>query len=319
MDTKTLWKLINFYARFTPSYTKLGYYARRLFWKRTSPRDFSGQRWLITGASTGLGKAMLDIAAGAGAEVIAVANHPQRLAAAIEALPAEARQSVTGIATDLSLVSEAHSLVDRLLSKHQGFDVVVNNAGYLHNDLHLTAEGFEASYVINVLSHFILTEGLINGDALTQNAVVINMTSGGMYNAPQGTQGLNLTDPKTYQGKVAYAFAKRAQVALTTYWNSRYQTRGIRFYATHPGWSKTPGVKVALPVFYKIQNLILRTPKQGADTALWLAATKPETGSEETVWFDRQARPSHIYEATKTPLCSQQELVDYLQAHSRRS
>ena len=67
-------KIVNFYARFTPNYTKIGYYARRLTWGRIPPLDFKGQNWLITGASLGLGKAMMKAAAEAGASVIAVAR-----------------------------------------------------------------------------------------------------------------------------------------------------------------------------------------------------------------------------------------------------
>ena len=142
---------------------------------------------------------------------------------------------------------------------------------------------------------------------------VIRESTGGMYNAPVGIRGLNTTDPKRYNGKASYAYAKRAQAVLTEYWDRKYRGQGIRSYVTHPGWAKTPGVKDALPMFWKIQNLILRTPLQGGDTALWLCATRPAALDEEAVWFDRKARPVHMYEFTKKAQCTEQELVDYLQ------
>jgi NAD(P)-dependent dehydrogenase (short-subunit alcohol dehydrogenase family) len=172
--------------------------------------------------------------------------------------------------------------------------------------------------VVNVLSHFQLTEGLFEADRFADNAVIVNMSSGGMYNAPLGAAGLNNTDPATFNGKLSYAFAKRAQVALTGYWNRKYGDRGIRVYVTHPGWAKTPGVKNALPTFWKIQNIILRTPLQAADTALWLCATRPPVGDEEVIWFDRKPRETHMYEATRKPLCTVDELVDYLRAELRK-
>ena len=67
MNSRDLWKLINFYARFTPNYTKIGYFARRPFWGSSKPLDFSGQLWVVTGASAGLGQAMAHAAADAGA------------------------------------------------------------------------------------------------------------------------------------------------------------------------------------------------------------------------------------------------------------
>ena len=65
MTALDLYKILNFYGRFTPSYTKIGYFARGLFLKRYSS-DYSGQRWLVTGASGGIGKALLHAAAKGG-------------------------------------------------------------------------------------------------------------------------------------------------------------------------------------------------------------------------------------------------------------
>jgi len=313
MKTRDLMKIVNFYARFTPTYTKIGYFARRLSWGRDTPLDFKGQNWLITGASLGLGKAMMQAAAEAGANVIAVARTMEQLEAARNELSPEAAGRVRIISTDLSLQKTTQELLDGLLESGEKIDVLMNNVGLLLNEMILTPEGREASFVINVLSHFQLTEGLLKNDAFGENAVIVNMTSGGMYNAPVGYRGLNNTDASKYNGKVSYAFAKRAQVVLTAYWDRKYRDKGIRSYVTHPGWAKTPGVKDALPVFWKIQNVILRTPLQGADTALWLCATRPTIPAEEVVWFDRKARPVHMYEYTKKQQCTVEELVDYLQ------
>jgi dehydrogenase/reductase SDR family protein 12 len=313
MKTRDLMKIINFYARFTPSYTKIGYYARRLTWGRNPPLDFAGQKWLITGASLGLGKAMMKAAAEAGAEVIAVARNEERLESARQELSAAARERVSIKAADLSLISGTQQLLDALLASGEKLDVLMNNVGLLLNDLVLTPEGRETSYVTNVLSHFQLTEGLLHNEGLNDDAVIVNMTSGGMYHAPLGYSNLNVTDPAKYNGKAAYAYAKRAQVALTGYWDLAGRDRGIRCYVTHPGWSKTPGVQTALPVFWKLQYFILRTPLQGADTALWLSATRPAKADAEGVWFDRDLRPAHMYDFTRKAQCTVEELVAYLQ------
>jgi len=306
-------KIINFYARFTPTYTKIGYYARRLTWGSGPTLDFTGQTWLVTGASLGIGKAIMQAAAEAGARVIGVARNMERLEAARAELKPQAAERVRLVAADFSLQSGTQEFLQDLLESGEKLDVLMNNVGLLLNDLIITSEGREASFVTNVLSHFQLTEGLLNGGGLNDNAIIVNMTSGGMYNAPLGHRGLNNTNPDRYNGKVSYAYAKRAQVALTSYWDQQHRDRGIRSYVTHPGWSKTPGVKDALPMFWKIQNFILRTPLQGGDTALWLCATRPPAPQEETVWFDRKARPTHVYEFTKKPQCTVEELVAYFQ------
>lgn len=311
MNLANLLKIINFYGRFTPSYTKIGYYARRLTWGSSARYDFAGQRWIVTGANAGIGKAIMHAAAGAGAEVTAVARNRDRLDAAIAELPAEAAARVTPVIADMSLQRETERLLRQLLSVDRPVDVLINNVGVLLNEHSITEEGRETSFVTNVLSHFQLTEGLLRADAFADDATIVNMTSGGMYNVPLAIDGLNVLDPAQYDGKAAYGFAKRAQVALTGYWNEK-AGRGLRVYVTHPGWSKTPGVKFSLPVFWKIQNVLLRTPLQGADTALWLCAERPPVG-EEVVWFDRKARPTHIFDRTRQPQCTVPELVEYLQ------
>ena len=314
MNVKTLLKIVNFYIRFTPNYTKIGYLARRPFWGRSGAPDFSGQRWVITGASSGLGQSMVHTAADAGAEVIAVGRSQSNLDAAIADLSADAAARVTTMVADMSLQSGTQELLDRLLGSRKKIDVLMNNVGILLNDCTLTSEGRETSFAVNILSHFLLTEGLADNDGFSGDAVVVNMTSGGMYNAPLGIAGLNRTQGKSYNGKASYAFAKRAQASLTPYWNRKYAAKGIRFYVTHPGWARTPGVKRSLPMFWKLQYLILRTPRQGADTAIWLCATRPEVAAEDNVWFDRKPRAAHMYEATRTPQCTVEELADYLRS-----
>ncbi len=313
MDAATLLKIVNFYGRFTPNYTKIGYYARGLPWGSSRPWDFSGQHWVVTGANAGIGEAIMRTASAAGASVVAVARNAERLNGAVSALPAESAQRVMPLVADMSLQSQTDELIGRLVADGRRIDVLMNNVGVLLNEHEVTTEGREKSFVTNLLSHFQLTEGLMEAGLIAEEATIVNMSSGGMYNVPRSIKGLNTLDGERYSGKIAYGFHKRAQVALTNYWNRKYGDRGLRVYVSHPGWSKTPGVRFSLPTFWKIQNVLLRTPLQGGDTALWLAAERPEIGDEEAIWFDRKPRETHIFEHTRTPLCSVEELVDFLQ------
>jgi dehydrogenase/reductase SDR family protein 12 len=303
-----------FYSSRTPSYTAIGYLARRLFWAR-GDFDFQGQTWLITGASGGLGRAATIAAAAAGAQVIAVARNAGKLEALLDDVPGDSRTRVTTVVADLSLQSEAQRLAKQLPA---GIDVLINNVGVLLNQPRRTSEGHEASFVTNLLSHYVLTEGLIQKRSLAVDGVVINVSSGGLYTVPLAIHGLNITAAARYDGKVAYAYSKRGQVALTEYWRRQFGPDGLRVYTMHPGWARTQGVKDALPVFWRIQNLILRTPRQGIDTALWLAASRPAAGDGEVVWFDRKPRSTHAFSITRRPLCSVEEFVTFLDTASAR-
>jgi len=315
MTARDLVKILNFYGRFTPSFTKTGYFSRGLFLKRYS-QDFRGQRWLVTGASGGIGRAILLAAAKGGAEVVAVARNETKLRALMDDMPPEARDRACYRVADMSLQSDTERLRDQLLAEQGTFDVLINNVGVLFPHLAMTAEGREATFVTNLLSHFILTTGLVESDKIARGGVVVNMTSGGMYNSPISTRMLNVTDASVYNGKIVYGAHKRGQAVLTAHWNAKYRRKQIDFYVMHPGWTKTQGVKDALPVFYRLQNIILRSPYQGGETALWLVAERPPTSEDPDagVWFDHKLRPAHMFDFTKTPQCTVDEYVAYLEA-----
>ena len=66
----------------------------------------------------------------------------------------------------------------------------------------------------------------------------------------------------------------------------------------HPGWADTPGVATSLPGFRLVTGPLLRTPEEGADTAVWLAATRPAPPSGG-FWHDRRPRPEHYLPLTR--------------------
>jgi dehydrogenase/reductase SDR family protein 12 len=318
MNYQQLKKIVGFYSRFTGSFTQVGYRWRSLSWDRFTP-DYRGQHWLVTGGSGGIGRHIVLEAARAGATVTAVARSEPKLAVLRE----DARQAgIQGVATeccDFTLQSDTARLLRRLEGAGRKFDVLVNNVGVLLDDLSVTAEGRESSFVSNLLSHYQLTEGLIRAGLLAgPKATVINMTSGGGYNMPLMVAMLNVTDPAKYNGVFAYGFHKRAQIVLNQYWRDTYGSRGIAFYVMHPGWADTDGVKRSLPRFRKILRPILRDAAAGADTALWLAGTRPTQPEHELVWFDRAIRPAHVYDRTRTTQDTPRSLVAYLESELAR-
>ncbi|GAB5415650.1 MAG: hypothetical protein Cons2KO_32530 [Congregibacter sp.] len=317
MTAADLVKILAFYGRFTPNYSRIGYIARQFSWSDQKP-DFRGQRWLVTGASGGIGAAIVEAAAEAGADVIAVARSGDKLDQLVSGLNAGAKERVSTRRCDLSSTESIDDLLVALRASGQSINVLVNNVGVLFNEHSLTPEGFETTYTTNLLGHFQLTEGLLDVELLTDSPLIINMASGGLYNVPLGTKLLNVTDPARYGGKAAYAAHKRGQTALSAIWDERLESIGGRSYVMHPGWVRTEGVKKSLPIFYKIQGLILRTTEEGADTAIWLAANRPREGGR-AIWFDRAVRPQHVFAHTHTPQCSEPELRDYLQADLERA
>jgi dehydrogenase/reductase SDR family protein 12 len=312
-DLRQLRKIVSFYGRFLPSFSSIGYHARRLSWPPFAP-DFSGQTWLVTGASGGIGRAATLHAARSGARVLAVARNAGKL----QALAGEAPASIEPVVADLALVRQVRALVCALAARGERIDVLLNNVGVLLDDYTLTVEGREASLATNLLNHYLLTEDLLTRDLLARDGVVINMSSGGMYNVPLMVEALRMP-AQAYNGVLAYGLHKRAQVVLTDWWRDRHRERGVRFYAMHPGWSDTEGVRTSLPRFRRLLRCVLRDEAQGADTALWLAARRPAQTQDELVWFDRKARPAHVFARTRASVGTPAELVALLEGELQRA
>ena len=307
---KLLLGALAFYGRFFCSFTAIGFHVRRLFWRRFQP-DFRGQHWVVTGASAGIGRHSALAVARAGASVTAVARASTKLDEVMATAQAEGLQ-LQAAPCDLSSMAD----VSRWLKERtaaQSVDVLVNNAGVMLDEHSLTAEGLEASFATTLLSHYRLTTGLVAAGLLPSAAVVVNMTSGGAYHVPLSTAMLNVTDAARYNGTYAYAFHKRAQIVLSEYWRTRWNAEGRRSYVLHPGWVDTPGVKRSLPRFRAALKRVLRDEAAGADTALWLAATKPAQPTGEHIWFDRKARPAHVAASTRVSRDTAETLVAYLE------
>ncbi|WP_077563724.1 SDR family NAD(P)-dependent oxidoreductase [Polaromonas sp. C04] len=294
MANAPLKKIITFYCRFTPSYSAIGFYARRLFWRRTGT-DFAGQTWLVTGGSEGIGGSAARQAVAGGATVISVARDLGKLKAFAASVKGSGK--VLFEVADLSLQEDIRSLLTRLEERKVRIDVLVNNVGIQKRDQILTKEGLETSFSTNILGHYHLTRELLARKMLSENAAVIEVSSGGMYNHALAVKDLNITG-SGYLGVRAYGLAKRAQVVLTGYWRQKYAATGKSFYAMHPGWVDTASVGRSMPRFRAMLKSVLRDHSQGADTIVWLAAKRPKQAGGESIWFDRKERSVHIFPHT---------------------
>jgi NAD(P)-dependent dehydrogenase (short-subunit alcohol dehydrogenase family) len=280
-----------FYARFALPFSRIGY--RRRVGDAGLDADFSGQRWVITGATGGIGRAIALGAAARGATVLALGRDVRKLAA----LAAEATGPgrIQPLPVDLSLMADvARAAGD--IARAGIVDVLVHNVGVMLHAYHRTTEGMEQGFATNLLGHWVLDQGLREGGALTAGSAIISMSSGGMYGAALDLDALQAPEAAQHDGFAAYAQHKRAQVELTHHWN-RLGKGQPRAWVMHPGWVDTEGVRSALPGFRRLFGSVLRTAEEGADTALWLAATRPPTGAG--IWLDRHRDTEHAFGFTR--------------------
>jgi dehydrogenase/reductase SDR family protein 12 len=248
---------------------------------------------LVTGGTRGIGRATAASLARSGASVVIVGRNPHDSARAAEEITQEVGSTVVAEAADLSSLGEVRGLAARLGERTDALAAVVHNAGVLLHDYRRSPDGIEATVATHVVGPHLLTAGLRPLLEAAGGAAVIWMSSGGMYGQRLSVDDLEMT-PSDYRGVLAYARAKRAQVALATQWSRRLAGSRTQVFAMHPGWVDTGALRHGLPRFRRLLGPVLRSAEEGADTAAWLAAGGNDEGSPVSFWLDRQARPDHL-------------------------
>jgi dehydrogenase/reductase SDR family protein 12 len=282
-----------------PGYSRIGYRLRQSAWADDPrPGALNGRTALVTGANRGLGKAIAAGLSRLGATVLLTVRDPGKGEQAREEIvAADSKADVRVEVCDVSSLAAVRAFAADLNSRIDNLDVLIHNAGVLPARRAETPEGHEVTLATHVLGPVLLTELLLPMLGNSSGPRVIFMSSGGMY-----TQPLPADDPEyrrgRYNGATAYARTKRIQLALTPILADRWEPQHVRVYCTHPGWADTPGVATSLPVFRAITGPILRTAEEGADTAIWLAATEPAPSTGH-FWHDRRPRPEHYLPLTR--------------------
>jgi dehydrogenase/reductase SDR family member 12 len=282
------------------SFSRIGSTIRRWSDDWVEPSASAGRVVVVTGATSGLGLAAAGRLCGLGARVCVVGRDRQRLDLTRRELQRSGGGEVTVEEADLADLGQVEALAGRIARQFGRLDVLVHNAGVLFRQRATTPTGLDATVVVNLLAPYLLTERLLPLLRASAPARVITMTSAGMYTQRFGLDGLVMEEGH-YSGVVAYARSKRAQVVLTGEWQRRYGGLGVHFHCVHPGWAATPGLASSLPTFSRVMGPLLRTPGEGADTAVWLAGTPDGTPRGGRLWFDRRPRGAYRLPWTWVP------------------
>jgi NAD(P)-dependent dehydrogenase (short-subunit alcohol dehydrogenase family) len=271
-----------------PGYSRLGYSLRSRGWNELPRMD--GRVVLVTGATSGIGLAAATAFAGLGASVHLIARNAERGERARRQSGAERVWEC-----DVSSLRSVRDFARRFREEQSELHALVNNAGVMPAERTLSADGYELALATNVLGPFLLTGLLAPALEAGAPASVVNVSSGGMYTARLSTSDLQ-TERHHFDGAAVYARHKRMQVVLSELWDERLRERGVRVQSMHPGWVDTPGLEHSLPRFHKLMKPALRSPEEGADTIVWLAASEHPGGR---FWHDREERPTHVLPRTR--------------------
>jgi len=261
----------------------------------------AGKRVVVTGATAGLGEAMARSFAELGATVHLLGRNPEKVKQSAGLVRGQVPGAVViDEVCDVSDLDAIRVWTRDLSGRIDALHGLVHNAGAMPKERVETAEGHETQLALHVLGPHLITDRLLPLLRNADGASVVFMSSGGMYTAPLDTDDMD-SERGEYEGIRVYARTKRMQVVLADAWAERLADERLRedhvaatnvkVESMHPGWAATPGVSESLPTFQKFARPLLRDATDGADTAVWLVATRPESKPPH-FWHDRVQRPT---------------------------
>ena len=234
---------------------------------------------LITGGTSGIGKAAATKIANLGATTVFTYRNKEKGEKTLGEIQAESGNSdIHMLELDLASLDSVRRFAENFGKEFKKLDVLINNAGGFFGYRKLTREGFEYTFGVNHLGPFLLTN-LLKDCLISNRSRIINVSS-----AAQQAGKMNFDDimlEEKFAGFKAYAQAKLANIIFSYELDRRWGNENISVNALHPGTVATNFGTEAKPAFKSLMRVgkpFLKTPEQGADTIVYLASSTEVEG-----------------------------------------
>jgi len=230
---------------------------------------------LITGASSGIGKITAIELAKMGANVsIICRSQVQAEYVCTDIRKLSKSKAVDYFVADLGCLESVKQLIENVKNRLDRIDVLINNAGLFYKERHETHDKIESHWQVNYLSHFFLTNSLIDILKKSESARIINVSSEG--HRWSDIDFKDLVIKKKYNGLKAYGRSKLAQIYFTYELAEILKGSNVTVNALHPGFVSTNigrdnGIILKLIKIFGIFFSI--TPEKGAETSIYLASS----------------------------------------------
>ncbi len=248
--------------------------------------SLSGKTAVITGATSGIGRATAVEFAKRGARLLLVGRNEarsQETLAAIRAIAPKCDAEV--IRGDFATQAEVRRVGEELAKRVDALDLLINNHGVTMMRRELTPDGFESTFAINHLGYFHLTGLLLPKLRKTPGARIVSVAS-----EAHRFGALELGDlqsEKKFSAMRVYGKSKSANIHFTRELARRYGSPQLTINCVHPGGVSTnlgAGQGPWLDVLHKVVMLFMKTPEQGAQTSIF-AATSPDVAGKNGAYY----------------------------------
>jgi NAD(P)-dependent dehydrogenase (short-subunit alcohol dehydrogenase family) len=233
---------------------------------------------LVPGATDGLGKRMALELAARGITVLLHGRNRGRLEATLEEMRRETgSEKVRPYLADLSSLGAVRGLAEQVLFEEERLDVLINNAGVIVPERRASEDGYELTFAVNYLAHFLLTSLLLPLLRESAPARIVNVASAGQGPVDFGDVMLE----RGYDGMKAYTRSKLAQIMFTFELAERLRGTGVTVNALHP--ASLMDTKMVFETF----GYTMSSVQEGARATVRLAVS-PELEGVTGRYFDGQ-------------------------------
>lgn len=250
--------------------------------------ELAGRIAVVTGANRGMGEETARALAQMGCTVVLACRNKERGEAAARAINETASGRAVALELDLSSLASVREFASAFNERFSTLDVLVNNAAASLRTRDVTPDGFEKHWATNVLGPYLLTKLLLPALEASGRGRIVNVST-------LAAGGLDLSDTqfdrRRYSGLGAYRASKQATRMLTWALAERLDRTRVTANALNPGYVLTElttnvgGLMKALILLTRFKAV---TPREGADTAIWLAASPEVDGVTGRFWNKRR-------------------------------
>lgn len=239
----------------------------------------AGRVCVVTGATSGIGRATAEGLARLGATVVLIARRAEQAAQVSQEIATKVRVPPVVIPADLSSQNSIRAAAAELGRRFPRLHVLINNAGVFTRHREVSADGIELQFAVNHLAYFLLTSLLLDRLRAGAPARIINVSSGAHAGAHikfddlQGSHG--------YQGGRAYGQSKLANILFTYELARRLEGSRITVNCLHPGVIATKLLADYMGVPFAeraVASTFGAKPERGAETSIYLATSPAVEG-----------------------------------------